>query len=105
MFMTEPQNVLISDPESLESKIKFWKLYVFVCTCNSSSKLHDVDDSFDTVTGGIDHDDENEDAGNKDIPSLSLAGVRKQKGFLLNGFVDDNVKDDKEYEGNETEED
>ena len=57
------------------------------------------------MTGGIDHDDENEDAGNIDIPTLSLAGVRKQKGFLFNGFVDNNVKDDEEYEGDETEED
>ena len=104
MFITEPQDVLMSDPESSDIKVKFQNLYSFLCTSNSSNKLHNVDDSFDTVTGGIDHDDENEDAGNKDIPSLSLAGVRKQEGFLLYSSVDEDIKDNKEHEGDETEE-
>ena len=46
---------------------------IIVCfnTCDCSNKLHHVDNSFDAVAGGIDHDNDNEDAGNIDISTRS----------------------------------
>ena len=72
--MTEPQDVLMSDPEINALRYHFGDFGA--CTGNISNKLHHVDDCLNAVTGGIDQDDENEDAGNINIPSLSLTGVR-----------------------------
>ena len=80
---------------------------IIVCfnTFDCSNKLHHVDNSFDAVAGGIDHDDDNEDSGNIDISARSLVGMRKHKRFLLDGFVDEDIENNEENERKEAEED
>ena len=48
------------------------EIIVSFITSDCSNKLHHVDNSFDAVAGGIDHDDDNEDSGNIDISARSL---------------------------------
>ena len=51
-------------------------------------KFHKVDDSFDAVTAGEDHDDSDEDCGNIDISSFSAGWVGEQQCLLLDTLVD-----------------
>ena len=57
------------------------------------------------MTGSIDHDDNDKDGGNVRFSSISSGGMRKQGGFLLDGFVDEKICEEQEQKGNDAEED
>ena len=47
----------------------------------------------------IDHDNEDEDGGDEDVPPFSLGRVLKKEGFLFNFLVDAVVQYNQKYKG------
>ena len=57
------------------------------------------------MAGGIDNDNKDQDAGNKDISPFFGRGSWQEESLPLDSLVEEIVEDDDENEGNKTEQD
>ena len=68
-----------------------------IFTWNDRIKLQKIDESLDAVADGIDHGNEDEDAGDEDISSFPLGWLRKKVSLIPDGSVDEIVQNNKKH--------
>ena len=74
-------------------------------TWQGRKQFENIDEDLDAVTDRIDHDNEDEDGGDKNVSALSLGSLWKKKCLLSDGDIDETVEDDQEDEGDEVDKD